>query len=85
MEVFSGARYSIISAINMQNVLPQRNVMQLFERIEDGLKHKIILFSAMNIADKAWQNISEITIKTIFVPVVSPNQNFLLPKMKNMT
>lgn len=41
-------------------------VMQLLDRIEDGLNHKITLFSAMNIADKAWQNVSETTIKNCF-------------------
>lgn len=51
---------------SIQNFYLGEVVMQLIDRIEDGLEHKITSFSAMNIADKAWLNISESTIKNCF-------------------
>ncbi|XP_056645866.1 tigger transposable element-derived protein 6-like [Diorhabda sublineata] len=52
------------------NISPLSNVkevvMQLLDSLEEGVEYKLTLFSALNIADKAWKNIRNPTIKNCF-------------------
>lgn len=51
---------------NFKSFYRNEVVMQLLDSIEDEREHKITILHAMNIADKAWKNISQSTIQNCF-------------------